>query len=209
MAIDFNQERVLENQYQGVLGYAEAQDFLKQSPYTAGQIRGAIQRFCNSTETDRPGTFTEMEVFVSDFIDWWLDLEPEKHTIGEFTLRQCVSNYLAFTSVWKKKSQTSNILNPEIMKAVGMSLMLKNSLGTATKAAFSYAKRNPALSAENLCNGFLMAHNTLLPFLAGKWEITNANVSEDIARLIGGYLAGDQLVLAASDKLKMIESKAA
>ncbi|MEA1966689.1 MAG: hypothetical protein U9N77_00465 [Thermodesulfobacteriota bacterium] len=211
MESNFTQEKLLERQYQGVLGYADAKDFLKETVYTAAKINGAIKRFCKAEEAVKPRTFIEMENFVSDLFDFWLDANPEQHTDTEPMLRQALSNYIAYAIVWKAKSKSSNILDPTIMATAGKAIQIKNALAHAVKTSFSYAKRNPALNKDELAEGFKIAFCSLAPIVnkidKGELPLPENETMEDLTRLIGGFLASDKTVLKASQELKQIAYK--
>jgi hypothetical protein len=204
-------EKKLERKYQGVIGYVESKDFLEKTGYTSGKIRGALTRYCKEHEVERPGTFIEMESFVIDFVDWWLDENIEIHKYGELKLHDAVSNYLAFVDVWKAKSKSLSIYTPELMKQVGMMLIVKNTLSHAVKIGYSYAKRNPELKPEELKDGFLLGFAALLPTVAaihsGEIELPANFDSEGLTRLIGAYLAGDKQIEGIVKSLNQIEEK--
>ena len=204
-------EKKLERKYQGVIGYVEAKQFLSGTGYTAAKIRGALTRYCKSHGVERPVTFIDMESFVVDFVDWWLDENVEIHEYGERKLYDAVSNYLAFVTVWKAKSKSLSIYTPELMKQVGMMLIIKNTLSHAVKIGYSYAKRNPSLKPEELKDGFLSGFAALLPTVAalhsGELELHDNFDSEGLTRLIGAYMAGDKHIDGIVKRLNQIEDK--
>ena len=75
----YDKEKKLERKYQGVIGYVEAKQFLAKTGYTAAKIRGALTRYCRIENIERPETFVEMETFLPDFIDFWLDTNLEAY----------------------------------------------------------------------------------------------------------------------------------
>jgi len=203
MRVDATQEKKLERKYQGVLNYADAKQFLDATPYTAAKINGAIKRFCNSESVEKPRNFVEMETFVSDLSDFWLDNNPEVHTQGESILHSALSNYVAFTTVWKYKSKSSSIYVPELMAKCGVMIVVKNGLGNAIKVVNSYAKRNPELSRQDIVDGLIDGFSTLLPMIASN---KLPEPSEPLTRLLGAYLAGNKNILDAVEGLKQIEA---
>ena len=199
MSFNFEQERTLEFKYQGVLDYVDAKQFLSKTPYTAAKINGAIKR----SGLEKPKSFIEMEDFVNDLADFWLDTNPEVHTDGDKVLYRSLSNYIAFAIVWKSKSKTSSIFDPTLMGKVGKMITFKNGLGQAIKIINSHAKRDPSLNREEVAEGFILGFSSLLPM------ITNNNapeIPEDLTRLIGAFFAGDKNILEAADALKQIEA---
>ncbi|WP_333664743.1 hypothetical protein [Desulfobacter postgatei] len=156
-----------------------------------------------------PTSFVEMGPFVNDFIDFWLDANPEVHTKGEDVLRRSVANYLAYASVWKTKSKTSSIIDPVLMASAGKSLQIRNVLSHTVKTVFSYAKRNPTLNPQDLIEGFTEAFYLVTPLIhkidTGELPLPEGKHTEDLTRLIGGFLAGDKAVIDAADKLRLIE----
>ena len=200
MSFNFEQERSLEFKYQGVLGYAESKQFLSKTPYTAAKINGAIKR--SGIET--PSSFIEMEEFVNDLADFWLDTNPEVHTDGDKVLYQSLSNYIAFAIVWKHKSKTSSIIDPTLMKSAGQMIVFKNGLGQAIKIIASCAKRNPALNREEIAEGFILGFTYLLPLIANN---SLPEVPEDLTRSIGAYFAENKNLLAAASRVKQIDNK--
>lgn len=215
--LDFNltlkREKELEREYQGVIGYVEAKQFLEKTGYTAAKIRGALTKYCKLNELNRPESFVEMEKFVVDFVDWWLDEETAFHKYGERKLYEAVSNYLAFVDVWKAKSKSLNIYTPELMKQVGAMLIIKNTFAHAVKIGYSYAKRNPELSPDDIREGFLQGFTLLLPYVqgveTGKIELFEDVKFDDLTRLVGAYMAGDANIIEASEALKQIDHKEA
>ena len=202
-------EKKLERKYQGVIGYVEAKQFLKETGYTAAKIRGALGRFTKESSMERPKTFVEMEEFTIEFVDWWLDENVEIHKYGERKLYDAVANYLAFTTVWKSKSKSLGIYTPELMKQVGMMIVVKNTLAQAVKIGYSYAKRNPELRADELKDGFLLGFSALLPTIHSMHtdkieEKPNSDMSE-LTRLIGAYLSGKPDVVEMAKKIKRLE----
>lgn len=204
-------EKEFERKYQGVLGYVEAKQFLEKTGYTAARIRGALTKYCKLKGLNRPESFVEMEAFVVDFADWWLDEDTAFHKYGERKLYEAVSNYLAFVDVWKAKSKSLSIYTPELMKQVGMMLIVKNTLSHAVKIGYSYAKRNPELKPEELKDGFLLGFAALLPTVAaihsGEIELPDNFDSEGLTRLIGAYLAGDKQIEGIVKRLNQIDDK--
>jgi len=206
MNFNFEQERSLEINYQGVLSYIEAKQFLKGTPYTASKIAGAIRRFCNSSDVEKPSNFIEMEPFVNDLADFWMDANPEAHEDGEALLHRALSNYVAFSIVWKTKSKSSSIFDPTLTGQVGAMLILKNSLSQAVKIGCSYAKRNPALTKKVLSEGFVLGYTALLPIIRNQ-EKSKTEIPEDLTRLIGSYLAGNPDTITLAESLHQIEHK--
>ncbi|RLB94613.1 MAG: hypothetical protein DRH26_00665 [Deltaproteobacteria bacterium] len=203
MSFNFEQERSLEFKYQGVVGYVDAKQFLGKTPYTAAKINGAIKRFCNAEGVEKPTSFIDMETFVSDLADFWLDNNPDVHTDGEKILYRALSNYIAFAIVWKTKAKTSSIFDPTLMGSVGQMITFKNGLGQAVKIINSYAKRNPVINREEVAEGFVLGFSAILPLIANN---TLPEVTEELTRLIGAYYAGDKNVLEAAESLKQIEA---
>jgi len=196
--MDFEKERTLEFKYQGVLGYAEAKQFLSKTPYTSAKINGAIKR----SGLEKPNSFIEMENFIKDLADFWLDANPEVHTDGEQVLYRSLSNYVAFAIVWKAKSKSSSIFDPTLMASTGQMIVIKNALGQALKITNSYAKRNPALNREELAEGYIIGFSTLLPMISNN---DFPEIPETVTRLLGAYFAKDKNVLAVADSLRLIE----
>lgn len=215
--LDFNvatkREKELEVKYQGVIGYVEAKQFLEKTGYTAAKIRGALTRYCKANGLNRPKSFVEMEEFLPDFTDWWLDADSEYHKYGELKLHEAVSNYLAFVDVWKAKSKSLNIYTPSLMKQVGIMLVVKNTFAQTVKIGYSYAKRNPALSPDAIKEGFLQGFTALLPHIqgieTGQIELSEKFKFDDLTRLIGAYMAGDANAIGVAETLKHIEHKEA
>ena len=198
MNFDFEQERSLEFKYQGVLGYADSKTFLSKTPYTAAKINGAIKR----SGLERPKSFVEMEDFVTELADFWLDNNPEAHTQGESMLNSALSNYVAFSTVWKAKSKSSSIFDPTLMASAGKMIVVKNGLGQAIKIINSYAKRNPELDRLEIAEGLVLGFAALLPLIANN---DLPEIPEDLTRLIGAYYAGNKNVLEAAGSLKQLE----
>ncbi|MGD9825179.1 hypothetical protein [Desulfobacter sp.] len=206
--MDHSKERLLEQKYQGVLTYAEAKHFLDETPYTAAQINGAIKRFCNAEGLEKPKTFIDMEPFVNDLADFWLDVNPEVHDQGEIVLRNTLANYISFSIVWKAKSKSSYILTPELMGKCGVMIAVKNSLGVSVKAGMSASKRNPSIPKETLVEGMIDLHGASIQMFSENKLPENSKLMEDFSRLAGALIAGDKSVLATAEQLKQIEHKA-
>jgi len=203
--LDHGQELKLEEKYQGVLHYVDAKQFLAETPYTSHKINGAIKRFCHSTGAEKPRNFTEMEVFVADLFDFWVDSNPDVHIQGETVLHSALSNYIAFSIVWKAKSKSSSILNHALTGKVGTMIQFKNSLGQAVKMINSCAKRNSDINRKEIAAGLVMGYSKIMAISQGKEPVPEIPV--DITRLIGAYLAGDKIVLDAAEKIKQLEYK--
>ena len=217
MSFDFKQEEILETKYQGVLTYVDAKHFLAETPYTAAKINGAIKRFCNSDDGySKPVNFCEMEPFVNDLADFWIDTNPEVHTDGEKVLHEALSNYIAFSIVWKAKSKASNILNPELMAQVGKMLIFKNALSNAVKLVNSRIAHDTCPNKElygDFKNALPDSFFTILPIVqqlqSGKMQLPDGQTEDDLNRLIGGFFAGNPSVIGAAQRLKQIENKEA
>ena len=212
--VEMKKEKELEREYQGVLGYCEAKEFLKNTPYTAAKISGAITRFCRKEERNKPKTFIEMELFVSDLIDFWLDVNPDVHIDGEFVLQQTLKNYIAFSIVWKAKAKASNILNSELSKQVGKMLVIKNALGNAVKVINSRIAHDECPNLEiykDFKKQLPEAFMNVLPFTTalfdGTLKLPEGKTQQDINRLIGAYLSDNPKVIEAVNALKQIETK--
>lgn len=201
MSFNYEQERSLEFKYQGVLDYPEAEAFLKNTPYTAAKINGAIKR----SGLDLPKNFVEMEGFVTDLADFWLDTNPEVHTDGEKVLYRALRNYVAYAKVWKAKSKSSSIFDPTLMGKCGFATTVKNSLDHSVKMTNSRAKRNPELNRSEIAEGFVMGHYAVMAISQGKDPMPE--IPDDLTRLIGAYMAGDKIALRAAEQIKMIEHK--
>ena len=198
MSFNFEQERVLEHKYQGVLNYVDAKHFLDETPYTAAKINSAIKRFCNADGAETPKNFIDMELFVNDLADFWLDANPEAHDQGEHILHESLSNYIAFAIVWKHKSKSSGIYEPELMAKCGAMIVFKNTLGQVIKIHNSCVKRNPVLKREEIANGLIDGFALLLPMVA------NSQIpapKEELTRLVGAYMAGNEQVLQIAGSL--------
>jgi hypothetical protein len=201
MSFNYEQERSLEFKYQGVLDYPEAEAFLKNTPYTAAKINGAIKR----SGLDLPKNFIEMEDFVTDLADFWLDANPEVHTDGEKVLYRALRNYVAYAKVWKAKSKSSSIFDPTLMGKCGVATTVKNSLGCANKMINSCAARNPNINREEIAKGLVLGYTAIMSISKGKDPVPE--IPDDITRLIGAYMAGDKIALRAAEQIKMIEHK--
>ena len=212
--MDIQQERTLEWKYQGVLMNTEAKQFLTETPYTGPKIVGAIKRFCNSEGAVKPTTFVEMELFVNDLADFWLDANPELHTDGEDTLHAALSNFIAFSNVWKAKSKASNIISPEFQRLVGRMLIWKNTLMSSTKLVNSRLAHDDCPNRElygDFKNVLPEAFMVMLPIVEGiqngKLKLPEGQTEADLHRLIGCFFAGDKVVIDAVNALKQIEYK--
>jgi len=207
-------EKKLESKYQGVLTYVDAKHFLENTPYTAAKINGAIKRFING-EADRklPTLFIEMEEFVNDLADFWIDQNPDVHTDGEQVLHSALSNYIAFSTVWKAKSKTSKIINPDLMAQVGKMIVFKNALGQATMIVNSRLAHDTCPNKElykDFKNILPESFFVILPIVAGLHDGTltlpEGQTESDLHRLIGGFFAGNPAVIGAAQKLKQLEA---
>ncbi len=215
MLFDKNQEEMLEKKYQGVLAYVDAKYFLDETPYTAAKINGAIRRFCASEpDIKKPINFMEMEPFVNDLADFWLDANPEIHTEGEKILHIALSNYVAFSAVWKAKAKSSNIVDPELMARAGKMLIFKNALGSAVKLVNSRLAHDKCPNRElygDFKSALPEAFTIMLPMVEGlhswKLKLPEEQTEEDLHRLIGCFFAGDPVVIDAVNALKQIEYK--
>ena len=215
MNFDFRQEEILEGKYQGVLTYVDAKHFLDETPYTAAKINGAIKRFEKSEDgLPKPETFVDMERYVNDLADFWIDANPDVHTKGEKTLHDALSNYIAFAIVWKKKAKSSSIINPDLMSRVGKMLVFKNALGNAVKLVNSRLAHDDCPNKElygDFRNVLPDAFFTVLPIVqklqSGELQLPEWQTEDDLNRLIGGFFAGNPSVLGVSQKLKQIENK--
>ena len=198
-------ELQLEHQYINVLSYVEAKDLLKTHEHTAGKIRGAISRYCKKADIERPITFVEMEMFVPDMVDWWLDENPEYHNgLNESRTKEAVDLHLAFTTVWKAKVKNNDVLSNMQQLMASTMLTVKNSLAAALKSLLSYNKRNPKLSQENIRDAFVLAFKSVLPLIhelqSGKSQLPSNKAMDDITRMIGTYMADNQKALAEPSK---------
>ncbi|MBF0229189.1 MAG: hypothetical protein HQK63_06300 [Desulfamplus sp.] len=206
-------EQKLETKYQGVLTYVDAKHFLENTPYTAAKINGVIKRFVNSDRENNklPTLFIEMESFVNDLADFWIDQNPEVHTDGESTLHNCLSNYIAFSIVWKAKSKASQIINPDLMAQVGQMIVYKNALGHATMIVNSRIAHDACPNKElygDFKNALPDAFLTILPVVhglhTGQLTLPEGQTESDLNRLIGGFFAGNPAVIGATQSLKQI-----
>ncbi len=214
MGINLNQEELLEKRYQGVLTYTDAKQFLAKTPYTAPKINGAIKRFCNAESAVKPETFIEMEEFVNDLADFWLDANPEVHANGERILHAALSNYVAFSIVWKAKSKASNIINPDLMNQAGKMLIWKNTLGSAVKMVNSRLAHDKCPNKElyqDFRNILPEAFCIMLPIVQGlqngSLTLPEGQTENDLHRLIGAFFARHPAVTMANESLKQIEHK--
>jgi len=213
MDFNFSQERDLESKYQGVLAYVEAKEFLRGSPYTSQKIAGAMKRFEKSEGAQKPTTFSDMEVYVSDLVDFWLDTNPNDHTDGEATLRSSVANYVAYSVVWKVKARKSAILSPDLMGTVGNWLAHRSALNGMAVVIPSMAKRLGDGDSRYIefKNDLPYIYQTLYvtgsQIVRGKLELPESETQKDLSRLIGAFYAGDPGVLLAAESLKQIEHK--
>lgn len=217
MSFNFDQEKKLEQKYQGVLTYIDAKHFLEKTPYTAAKINGAIKRFCNSDDGyEKPNTFIEMEPFVNDLADFWLDANPEVHEHGENVLRSALSNYIAFAIVWKAKAKASNIIDPELMRQAGQMIVMKNGLAGMIKLVNSRIAHDPCPNKEiykDLSTVIADALYIALPLsqkmTAGELTLPEGVSEDDVYRVIGGLFSGNPAVVGVSNTLKQIEYKEA
>jgi len=213
--MNIKQEEMLEWKYQGSVPYVDSKHFLEKTPYTAPKINGAIKRFCNSEGVEKPETFTDMEPFVNDLADFWIDANPEVHTKGEKILRSALSNYIAFSIVWKAKAKSSNIIAPELMGQIGKILALRNTLTSATLLMNSRLANDKCPNRElygDFKNALADAFFAMLPVIdglqRGTLELPKGQTQDDLHRLLGGFFSGNPSVLMVSDSLKLIEKKA-
>ncbi|WP_300458646.1 hypothetical protein [Desulfobacula sp.] len=214
MISDFDKERRLEQKYQGVLAYTEAKGFLRETPYTSAKITGAVKRFIKAEGIEKPKNFTEMESFVNSLVDFYLDANPEAHTDGEFILHQSVSNYIAFSQVWKIKARTSTILDPDLMGTVGNWLAARSSLASMSMVIPSMAKRANGYNKElydqmkqDLPYIFQSFYITGHALSKGKVALPENKSQEAVTRMIGAFYAGDKGIIEAVEKLDQIENK--
>ena len=215
MEFSKDQEEILEKQYFGVLAYADAKDFLRGTPYTGAQITGAIGRFCRSDSSiKKPETLFDMENFVKDFIDFWIDANPEVHTDGELVLNQSVSNFMAFSRVWKEKSRKSMVFNPDYMKLTQAMIDAKNSLTMGMKlfnSRIKHEKDSGNLSKADLykkVRDMLPEAVTIAMPIAhglqtGELILPEGEKIEDLTRLLAAYFSGDQTLLNLSKSIKL------
>lgn len=207
-------EKGLEAKYQGVLTYVDAKHFLEDTPYTSAKINGAIKRFVNSDPENNklPTLFIEMESFVNDLADFWIDQNPEVHIDGEQKLYDSLSNYIAFSIVWKAKSKASQIFTPSLMAQVGQMIVYKNALGSATMIVNSRLAHDTCPNKElykEFKNVLPDAFFTILPITQkihkGELSLPEGQTESDLHRLIGGFFAGNPAVIGASQSLKQLE----
>lgn len=198
---EMKKEKALERDYQGVLGYCDSKEFLKNTPYSAAKINGAITRFCRKEDRQRPETFIEMEDFIPDLIDFWLDANPEIHLKGDRVLERVLKNYIPFAIVWKAKAKASNILSPELSKQVGQILIIKNALGNAVKTVNSRIAHdkcvNPELYKdfkEQLADAFIAVIPITTALFNGTLKLPEGKNEQDINRLIGSFLASNNQI---------------
>ncbi len=211
-------EKELEHKYWGVLAYPEAKEFLKGTPYTGSKIAGAIGRFCRQENIERPTTFIEMEPFVNDFVDFWLDANPEIHQTGELKLHKAASNYLAFATVWKAKSTASIIFSPKYMNLTGKMIIAKNALGIGLRLVNSrISHENENGGDANKIENFQQIKDLLpdavmlsMPIAQGLQtkaiSLPKGQKITDLTRLIAAYFNGNTNILSISNTLKL-ESK--
>lgn len=208
-------EKKLEAKYQGVLTYVDAKHFLEDTPYTAAKINGAIKRFVNSDAENNklPTLFIEMESFVNDLADFWLDANPEIHIQGEAVLHNSLSNYISFSIVWKAKSKNSQVFTPSLMAKVGQMIVVKNALASATMIVNSRLAHDECPNKElygDFKNALPDAFLTILPITqglhTGSLALPAGQTESDLHRLIGGFFAGNPAVIGATQTLKQIEA---
>jgi len=214
LKMNIRQEEILEQKYQGVLTYTEAKQFLDKTPYTGPKIVGAIKRFKKSEGVKNPKTFIEMEPFVNDLADFWLDANPEAHTDGERVLHSSLSNFVAFSTVWKAKSKASSIVSPELMNMAGRMLIWKNTLMSSTKLVNSRLAHDKCPNRElygDFKNVLPEAFMVMLPIVEGvhdgKLILPKGQKEEDLHRLIGCFFAGEPVVIDVVNSIKQIEYK--
>lgn len=213
MALEINQEEVLERQYQSVLTYPDSKYFLEKTPYTSAKINGCIKRFLKSNpDIKMPESFIEMESFVNDLADFWIDQNPEIHTQGESILHKSLSYYIAYSFVWKSKSKALKIVDSDLMKQVGVMITLKNALGQATMIVNSRLAHDTCPNKElygDFRNALPDAFLTILPITqglhTGQLTLPEGQTESDLHRLIGGFFAGNPAVIGASQSLKQLE----
>lgn len=209
--MDREKERQLEHQFSTTLSYIEAKDLVSIHGYTAGKIRGAITRYCKAMNIDRPQTFQEMKIFSPDFVDWWIDTNPDTHEgLAETKTVGAVESYLAFTTVWKAKIKNNDVISDAYKIKASTLLLMKNSLAASKKAGLSYVKRLPGASGKTISEAFVKAHQTVLNLTfamqAGDYKPVQDKEIDELGSLIGGYFAKDKGVLAAVSTLKQIEA---
>lgn len=207
-------EKELEKKYQGVLTYVDSKYFLDATPYTSAKINGAIKRFRNAEGVSEPTTFVEMEIFVNDLADFWIDQNPEIHTQGEALLHESLSKYIAFSKVWKAKSKNLQIFTPSFMYQVGKMIVLKNTLNQAVKlinSRIAYDKcPNRALYSDFrdiLPDAFTLLLPVINGLQTGSLTLPPGQTEDDLHRLIGAFFAGDKAVLESVAVLKQLEHK--
>ena len=212
--MDIRQEELLEQKYHGLLVYTDAKQFLEKTPYTGPKITGAIKRFCNAEDATKPDTFVEMESFVNDLADFWIDSNPEIHSKGERILRSALSNYVAFSIVWKAKSKASNIISPDLVKQVVWMLARKNALLSSVKVVNSRLAHDKCPNIElytDFRNSLAEAFFVMLPLAhgieTGQLTLPEGQTENDLHRIIGGFFAGNPAVLGANLSMKQIEHK--
>jgi len=204
-------EEQYENEFKKVLSHVEANGVLEGYAYTAGQIRGAITRYCRIHEENKPDNFTDMrEYFVPDFMDWWLDENPEIHKgNSDIDIRDAVERYLAFTHVYKTKVKKNTMISDEVQIAAATTLVVKNSLAHAVKSGHSYAKRNANVSIKNFVKALPEVFQNILPIVhglqTGAIEMSIRYKDDEMSRIIGAYLAGNANVLDMVKKIKTLE----
>ncbi len=210
--MDINQEAILEHKYEGITVYIDSK-FLAETPYTVQQIVGVIKRFCNKEGAVKPKTFIEMESFVNDLADFWIDANPEVHVDGERLLHAALSNYIA-GNVWKAKQKSSNIVSSDLVGRVGKMLIYKNTLGAAVRLVNSRLNRDSCPNKE-LYQDFKTilpeAFYIMLPIISGlqtgKLKLPKGQKEKDLTRLIGGFFAQDPAVIGAAESLKRVGFK--
>lgn len=209
--MNLHKERDLETEFISALSCTEAKALTMPHGYTAGKIRGAITRYCRNEEIDRPTTFCELKEFTPDFVDWWLDTNPEAHEgLAETRTVAAVDAYLAYTTVWKAKSKNNEVISSRYKIMASTHLLVKNSLASAIKAALSYNKRLPKTSQQEIIEAFPKAYLAILPatysMQSGGFDPINNKQIDEIGSLIGGYFAKDKNVLDAVSGLKQLEA---
>lgn len=204
---DKKKEILLERQYRYVLDYTEIDQLVEGSKLKGSQIRGWLTSYCNQEKATRPTTFCEMEEFAGDFIDWCLEAKGDDLSSGgvtESALSEAVRAYLAFATVWKAKIKGKLLLDNKQQLSGDLFLLHKNALGTGMKTINSQLKRNPGASAEQIKAGMIAGYSETLAVAQGRKGLLTTPETEDVARLIGAYFAGDKIAIEAAQNLKAL-----
>ena len=204
----------LEKKYFGVLFFVDAKEFLKKTPYTSAKISGAIGRFCRAEDAEIPSIFLDMETFVNDFCDFWLDANPEVHELGETVLNQAVTNYVAYQYVWAEKCKRSLVFTPEYLGLAGKMSTGKSALAVGTRflnSRISHCKGSGDIEKakaltdfrESLPEAVTLSMPIIEGLEKGRVSLPEGETLDDLMRLLAAYFSGDVAMLNTSKALKL------